>query len=127
MYRLRTNRLPFGWIALVAFLFGLFAPVLSHAGATPPLTLMTEVCSASGTKHLPMVVESGARQGVPDMSHCDLCCTQHHDTAAPSPQALLVRKLDRERDPMPRLFYHAPAPQFAWTPARSRAPPFIAS
>ena len=127
MHRLRTTRLPFGWIALVAILFGLFAPVLSHAGATPHLSLMTEVCSASGTKHLPLVFEPAPGQAVPDMSHCDLCCTHQHDSFAPPVQPLLVRKLDRERDPMPPLFYHAPTPQFAWTPARSRAPPFNAS
>jgi hypothetical protein len=119
--------LPFGWIALAAFLVGLFAPVLSHAGATPPLTLMTEVCSASGTKHVPLVLDAAPGQAVPDMSHCDLCCTQQHDVFAPPSPPLLVRKLDRQRAPMPQLFYHSPTPQFAWTPSRSRAPPFIAS
>jgi hypothetical protein len=126
MHRLRTHRLPYGWIALAAFLFGLFAPVLSHAGAAPPLTLMTEVCSASGTKHLPLVLDAAPGQAVPDLSHCDLCCAQH-EVFGPPPRTLPVRDLDRARDPMPQLFYHAPTPQFAWTPARSRAPPFIAS
>lgn len=130
MHRLRTTRLPFGWIALLAFLFGLFVPVLAHAGATPPLSLMTEVCSANGTRHMPLVVEAQpgpASQALPGLSHCDLCCSHHHDAYAPPAPSPLVRQLDRERDPMPALFYHAPAPQFAWTPSLSRGPPFFAS
>lgn len=128
MHRLRTTRTFYGWTVLLAFLFGLFAPALSHAMAragdqsAPPW--MSEICSASGTRHI-MVQDAAAPlsgSSVPDMSHCDLCCPQHHASTAPPPAGQLALHA-RERDPYPPLFYHAPRPQHAWTPAQSRGPP----
>lgn len=129
MHRLRTTRALYGWTVLVAFLFGLFTPVLSHAmalaTAQPANAYLSEICSATGTRHVLVADDVGQTTAppVPDMSHCDLCCSHQHAAVAPPPYAgtLLVASL--ERDPYPPLFYQAPRPQFAWTAAQSRGPP----
>jgi hypothetical protein len=129
MHRLRTTRALFGWTVLVAFLFGLFTPVLSHAmalaTAQPPSTYLSEICSASGTRHVLVVDDAGETTAppVPDMSHCDLCCSHQHAAMAPPPYACALLVASLERDPYPPLFYQAPRPQFAWTAAQSRGPP----
>jgi len=129
MHRLRTTRVFHGWTVLLTFLFSLFAPAAAqafmHTGAAPELAYMAEICSASGTRHV-MVLDDSAREAapkVPDMSHCDLCCSHYHASLAPPPQLESMLVLGRERDPYPALFYHAPRPQFAWTPTQSRGPP----
>ncbi|MBQ5949257.1 DUF2946 domain-containing protein [Massilia sp. ST3] len=131
MHSLRKYRLPYGWAALAAFLFGLFMPVAAHAvGADQPRTVVLEICSAMGTKSMLMVVDGGledAGKAVQDMTHCDLCCPQHHLPFAPPPQPGSLPALDAARDTHPPLFYHAPAPQFAWSPLQSRGPPLLRS
>jgi len=129
MHRLRTTRTFYGWIVLLAFLFGLFAPALSHAMARvsdqQATAWMSEICSASGARHV-MILDDGAAQStpsVPDMSHCDLCCPQQHASLAPPPQADAALLHARERAPYPPLFYQAPRAQHTWTPAQSRGPP----
>jgi hypothetical protein len=130
MHTLRTTRVFYGWAVLVAFLFGLFAPALSHAmphhGPKADLSYMAEICSASGTRHVMVLLEDGVHESVPavpDMSHCDLCCSHHHASLAPPPQPAPVLVSHQQRDPYPSLFYHAPSPQFAWSPTQSRGPP----
>lgn len=128
MHRLRTTRALYGWTVLVAFLLGLFTPVLSHAmalaTAQPANAYLSEICSATGTRHILVVDDAGqtAAPPVPDMSHCDLCCSHQHAASAP-PYAGALQVVSAERNPCPPLFYHAPRPQFAWTPAQSRGPP----
>ena len=113
----------------MAFLFGLFTPVLSHAMALatgqPANAWLADICSASGTRHVLVVdaVDQTTPPPVPDMSHCDLCCSQHHAALAPPLHLAPVLMLGQERDPYPSLFYHSPSPQFAWWPAQSRGPP----
>jgi len=113
----------------MAFLFGLFVPAISHALAhateQPASAWITEICSASGTRHV-MVIDDAApgdTPAVPDMSHCELCCSHHHTPLAPPMQAAPVLALGAERDPYPPLFYRAPRLQHAWTPSQSRGPP----
>lgn len=131
MHRLRKYRLPYGWAALAAFLFGLFMPVAAHAiGADQPRTITLEVCSAMGTKSMLMVIDGGvedAGKAMQDMTHCDLCCPQHHFPFAPPRQPDFTPALDGGRAAYPPLFYHAPTPQFAWSPLQSRGPPFLRS
>lgn len=113
----------------MAFLFGLFTPVLSHAMAMlteqPATSYLTEICSASGTRHVLVQADAApsTTPSVPDMSHCELCCSHQHTPYAPPPHSSAILVVERERDPYPPLFYHAPRPQFAWTPAQSRGPP----
>lgn len=131
MNRYRTCRLPFGWIALAAFLFGLVLPVAAHAiGADQPRTVVLEICSAMGTRNMVMVLDGGigdAGKAMQDMTHCDLCCPQHQLPPAPPRLPDFALILDGGRDAWPPLFYRAPARQFAWSPAQSRGPPSLLS
>ncbi|WP_020654536.1 DUF2946 domain-containing protein [Massilia niastensis] len=124
MNRLRRSQSLYGWTVLLAFLFGLFVPMASHA--TAPLGYTAEICSATGTRHVMIMVDHAMPQdnkAMQGMAHCDLCCSQHQQPLAPPGQPDIAMPLERERDPYPPLFYHAPAPQFAWTAAQSRGPP----
>ena len=138
MHKLRTTRVFYGWTVLMTFLFGLIAPAASyamaqampHGAASAELAYLAEICSASGTRHVLVLADDGADKaarkaapGVPDMSHCDLCCSHHHAALAPPLHLAPVLMLGQERDPYPSLFYHSPSPQFAWSPAQSRGPP----
>jgi hypothetical protein len=113
------------WIALVAFVFGLFAPALSQPFAPPDLPAhATEICTAAGMVMMPIAASpddpgAGMASG---MTHCDVCCSHQAQVALPS-QAELPLLLIDARDTYPRLFYQSPSPQFAWAPAQSRAPP----
>jgi len=111
------------WIALVAFVFSLFAPALSHAFVPRQAAMASEVCTAMGVVMMPMADSPDQDAGkAPAMTHCDLCCSHHAPVMLPSPPHLPLR-LAGARDTYPSLFYQSPSPQFAWTPAQSRAPP----
>lgn len=108
----------------MAFVFSLFAPALSHAFAPPQVAMPAgEICTAMGVVMLPMADDSdqdaAASKG---MTHCDLCCSHHAPVMLPAPPDLPLT-LAGARDTYPALFYQSPSPQFAWTPAQSRAPP----
>lgn len=129
MHRLRTTRTLYGWTVLLAFLFGLFVPALSHAMARateqPAAAWITEICSASGSRHVMVIdaAEPADMPAVPDMSHCELCCSHHHAPLAPPLQATPLMVQGADRDPYPPLFYRAPRTQHVWTPSQSRGPP----
>lgn len=108
----------------MAFVFSLFAPALSHAFAPPQLSAHTsEICTAAGMVMMSVTDEvDGARGAMPDMTHCDLCCSHHAPVVLPSPPDLPPLVI-LARETYPPLFYQSPSPQFAWTPAQSRAPP----
>jgi hypothetical protein len=123
----KTKTLP-AWIALLAFLFGVLAPAVSHAlGPSPGQPKFTEICTSKGVK---FVADTAAHhQGHPASTsplagsgHCDYC-----STAAPSlaflPQSDVVIAHLPGPDSFPTLFYQSPKPLFAWTLAKSRAPP----
>lgn len=124
MPRSPTSQLIRAWIALLAFVFGLFAPALSHAFAPPQLVAhTTEICTAAGMVMMPVADSPDESSGaMPDMTHCDLCCSHHAPVLLPPPPDLPPLAV-LPRDNYPRLFYQSPSPQFAWTPAQSRAPP----
>ena len=107
----------------MAFVFSLFAPALSHAFAPPQLLVHTsEICTAAGMVMLPVADNPDKHPGaMPDMTHCDLCCSQHAPVVLPAPPDLPLAIV--AHDTYPPLFYQSPSPQFAWTPAQSRAPP----
>ena len=108
----------------MAFVFGLFAPALSHAFAPPQRAMgPSEVCTAMGIVMMPMADSPDQDAGkMPGMTHCDLCCSHHAPVMLPSPPDLPL-PIAAARDTYPPLFYQSPSPQFAWTPAQSRAPP----
>lgn len=122
MSRASTRQVWRAWIALAAFVFGLFAPGLSQAFAPPRLPAhANEICTAMGIVMLPIAdVEDAGK--MPGMMHCDLCCSHHAPVMLPAPRGLPL-SVAGARDTHPPLFYQSPSPQFAWTPAQSRAPP----
>lgn len=124
MLRSPTSQLIRAWIALAAFVFGLFAPALSHAFAKPPFPAhVSEVCTAAGMVMMPLAAKADeVPNAMPDMAHCDLCCSHHAPVVLPAPPDLPALAVFG-RDTYPPLFYQSPSPQFAWTPAQSRAPP----
>ena len=124
MPRSPTSQLLRAWIALVAFMFSLFTPALSHAFAPPQVSTHTsEICTAAGMVMMPVADSPDFVPGaMPDMGHCDLCCSHHAPVMLPSPADLQPLALVA-RDTCPPLFYQSASPQFAWTPAQSRAPP----
>lgn len=124
MHSSSTRQVLRAWIALAAFVFSLFAPALSHAFAPPQFFAHTsEICTAAGMVMMPIADSPDAAPGAkPDMTHCDLCCSHHAPVALPAPPDLPPLAV-LPRDSYPRLFYQSPSPQFAWTPAQSRAPP----
>ncbi|WP_091876319.1 DUF2946 domain-containing protein [Massilia yuzhufengensis] len=123
MPRSSSRQVLRAWIALVAFVFSLFAPSLSHAFAPQAFTMQSEICTAAGMVMLPVADNPGQDAGaVPGMTHCDVCCSHQAPVLLPPPPALPLL-LVRARDTYPTLFYQSPSPQFAWTPAQSRAPP----
>ena len=112
------------WIALVAFVFGLFAPALSHAFVPKQLPgHASQICTAAGMVMVPVAGDPSQDAGaVPDMTHCDLCCSTASPALLPD-RPTLPPLVIQGRDTHPPLFYQSPSPQFAWTPAQSRAPP----
>jgi hypothetical protein len=122
----KTKVLP-GWIALLAFLFGVLAPTVSHAvGASLAQTQVAEICTSTGIK---LVAAASADEGrrasdsVPTgFKHCDFCGT-HAGSFALLPQSEPVLVVRHGHDLFPSLFYQSPTPLFAWTLAKSRAPP----
>lgn len=125
MARSTTGQVSRAWIALLAFVFSLFAPALSHAFAPQRMAMPAgEVCTAMGVVMMPMAASpddtsAAAGKGMP---HCDLCCSHHAPVVLPSPPVLPLT-FAGARDTYPSLFYQSPSLQFAWTPAQSRAPP----
>ena len=124
MSRSSTKQLLRAWIALVAFVFGLLAPALSHALTPPRLPAQaTEICTAAGMVML-ATADSPGQDGsaMGDMTHCDMCCSHAAPLLLPAPPALPPLVI-AGRNAYPPLFYQSPSPQFAWTPVQSRAPP----
>jgi hypothetical protein len=127
MARSSTRQVLRAWIALLAFVFSLFAPALSHAFAPQRMAMPAgEVCTAMGMVMLPMAASPDDKNAAAGkgkgMAHCDLCCSHQAPVMLPAPPDLPL-KLGGARDTYPPLFYQSPSPQFAWTPAQSRAPP----
>jgi hypothetical protein len=118
-----TQRLR-AWIALAAFVFGLLAPALSHAFAPPRLPAQAaEICTAAGMVMMQLADSPGKDGGASgDMVHCDMCCSHAAPPLLPAPPGLPPLVV-AGRASHPPLFYQSPSPQYAWTPAQSRAPP----
>lgn len=131
MARLRKRQAFTGWIALLAFLFGLVLPMATQAaGMSGQRVLQTDICSATGAKQIVTVIDAGmpdADRLMQGMAHCDLCCSHHHPPLAPPAHAVLLLPGELARGDYPPLSYQAPATQFAWSPVQSRGPPASAS
>jgi hypothetical protein len=121
----KRSSLPL-WIALMAILFSAVAPSISHAlAASAGKSVFAEICSVDGAKVVALDA-GGSRQPDGDplhhLEHCPYCAT-HGGTLALPPPAVFEFAVVGGPDLHPSLFYHAPAPLFAWSGARPRGPP----
>jgi len=120
------------WLSCFAILLGSLAPAISHAianikGQPAP---WSEICSTSGNKFVPFDIslaasnkESNDNDSQPmKMEHCAYC-TMHAPTFALNDQRLLALQPANLSYSLPKLFYQAPYPLFAWASANPRAPP----
>ena len=112
------------WIALLALLFGVLAPGVSHAlmGAAPQpaQSLDFPICSAGHAVSAPDF-PGGVDPVDHPFKHCPYCADHHHAPGLPpsvSGGLLAVAAASH-----PPLFYRAPAPLFHWAAPQSRAPP----
>ena len=105
----------------------MLAPTVSHAiGASLPQAQAGEVCTSTGIKLVAPAPGGKAGPGsapvLKGFIHCDFCAT-HAGSFALLPQSRLVLAVPDGNEPFPSLFYQSPTPLFAWTLAKSRAPP----
>ncbi|WCM94907.1 DUF2946 domain-containing protein [Acidovorax sp. NCPPB 2350] len=114
------------WMTALAILMALVAPGITHAAGLIGGAAWIEVCSASGTRWVPMNEESGQSgldfQGTHVLEHCPYCSV--HSTAfAPPPTPLDAPRMLLLQSEVPALFLSAPSTLHAWRAAQSRAPP----
>jgi len=111
------------WIAILALLFSAIAPSISHAMSAAKNVPGLELCTVDGVK---------APQGkslsdaiVHAFEHCPYCAAQATPPSLPAPSAWHFPRPTAQQI-FPALYYHAPAPLFAWSTAHPRAPPALA-
>lgn len=127
MHTFAKTKVLHAWIALLAFLFGVLAPTVSHAiNASAAQTQLAEICTSTGIKAIDAAAGHDWKQSSDSakhvFNHCDYCAT-HAGSFALLPQSNPILAVLDGHDLFPSLFYQSPSPLFAWTLAKSRAPP----
>lgn len=125
----KRSSLPL-WIALLAILFSALAPSISHAmAARSGNAVYAEICGVDGVKLVALAGSDAGDKQAPagdslqlHMKHCPYCATHGGSFGLPPPAPAAFVLLDGA-DLHPSLFYHAPAPLFAWSAAHPRGPP----
>lgn len=125
----RRLRARIAWIACLAILLNALVPLATHAmQAWPAAGRTVEVCTALGmtTIQLGVPADTGADSpgGKPGKAgtHCGYCIA--HAAADGLPPAAVAQAAPAAgRALRPALYYQAPRPLFAWSPAQPRAPP----
>ena len=110
---------------MFAVLLMVLAPTLSRAlsSESSSPTFWMEICSAySGKK------ADAPASGNEQLAASAACpyCVMHADVLTPAPGVAVNETVFTISRLLPRLFYRAPQPLFAWTVALSRAPPAAA-
>jgi hypothetical protein len=119
------HRFATAWIAMLAILFGVFAPSVSHALAQQyPVQDYVEVCTAHGIQVLAQgdAVPGGDDGLAGQAGHCGYCITHAHPVAMTPPPPFVLAVL-RGHDDYPPLYYRSARPLAAWIAANPRAPP----
>jgi hypothetical protein len=111
------------WIAMLAILFGVLAPTLSHA-VVPAAAQAVDFPVCSAHAQTADAKTPGLPEPAADFSkHCPYCAGQHHIPGL-LPQAFAALAV-ADGAILPPLFYRAPAPLFHWAAPQSRAPPAV--
>ena len=120
MISLTKRQLLHTWIALLAILFSVLAPTVSHAVAASNPVSTLEMCSVNGSDDgkAPTTAKHG-------MEHCAFCTVHGGMDALPTASAIALAR-HAGRDIYPPLFYSAPQSQHTWSASNPRAPPFLA-
>ncbi|EJL87905.1 Protein of unknown function (DUF2946) [Herbaspirillum sp. CF444] len=110
---------------MFAVLLMVLAPTLSRAFSAEPSSarFWMEICSAFGGKKADAPASGDER--LVASAHCPYCLV-HADVLTPPPGVAVNETIFTMSHLLPRLFYRAPQPLFAWTVAPSRAPPAAA-
>jgi hypothetical protein len=124
------HRVAHAWIAVLAILFGCFAPSLSCAmtmSGAKAGSQFVEVCTEHGIE-IVQVDDAGAA-GKALAMHAGHCagCVSHHAPAALPPVGEFVIATLAGHDAYPPLFYHSPRPLASWVAAHPRGPPALLS
>lgn len=112
---------------MFAILLSVFAPALNHLPAAQASEHEVEVCTSDGMTMV-MVDDDHGHDAQPGdgqhggNGHCGYCGL-HAGSHAFIPSSPIAPLSPIGAAPMPRLFYQSPRLLFAWTVARSRAPP----
>lgn len=123
------------WIVSFAILASALLPLLSHLALPRDGAVWAEVCTVTGARFVRVDVDRSEGLAVspdPDkggmtsmMERCPYCAI-HAAVPALPPSPLNWRLRESLGFELPRLFYHAPRPLFAWASAPARAPPIAA-
>ena len=129
MGHFRQNLRLISWLASFAILLNALMPTIAHAVAANQgeSVIWGAICSASGTKFVPNPLGQPADQQPdtkPPMAHCPYCLA-HAGTDVLPTQPVQLPLAVALTHVMPRLFYFAPYPLFAWAAAQPRAPPTL--
>jgi hypothetical protein len=127
MHKIVRRRVFWTWIAALAFLFGTWAPAISHAIAFSNAKPVEEVqvCTMEGMQTI-LIVPAPSGKTDPHTSarhleHCP-CCATHAGPGLPSPSRSAFA-VPGVAIPFPQLFYRSATPLFAWTSSSPRGPP----
>jgi hypothetical protein len=127
MTTLRFRSRPVAWLALAGMALNAFWPLLANARPNVP-AIPSEICSATGFKHVADGFEGGAPAEAPGVqpSHCALCPLNAERSAA-IPAAKLPPFSSSPAARQAPAFFDAGCPQTALNlTAPPRAPPFLA-
>lgn len=113
------------WLAMLAILFAMTAPSISHAMSAARGDIFVELCGVSGTK-LVSISGDPTKQSKPSApEHCKLC-SMHGKAFVPPSSALPTMFPIDAGNTHPFLFFQSSSPLAVWSPVQSRAPPATA-
>lgn len=115
-------------LAALAMLFASLAPAVSGvlAAANDEHIRWTAVCTADGTRIVPVPTDATGAPLAPEshaIDHCPFCAFPPAVAVLPPPATATVPAV-AGHDAVPPPFLFAPRPLFAWAAAQPRAPPF---
>lgn len=119
------------WVALIALLFASLAPSASLAFAdnTASKGYWAALCGMDGARSVWVDLDDGLQTDDAGSSHSSAaghCLFCHHlGGMAPPPDVVMLVHAADNRVLLPRQYYHAPKPLFAWSSRKSRAPPSL--
>ena len=127
LYRATTRRISAA-IATFAMLLAALAPAITSAlaAANDQHVRWTAVCTADGTKIVPVPTDATGAPLAPEshtIDHCPFCAFPPAIAVLPPPAAATVPAVAGS-EPLPPFVLFAPRPLLAWAAAQPRAPPF---